>query len=280
MSLLLLCLLATDPEPSERVWLRHSFATGDVIQYEVANTETLEMLKGESAQTIENRTRSMKRYVVTEVDAEGVATLELTIDDVRMSAAEADGNTIEFDSRTDDPSELPSVARTLGRPMARIRLRPSGEIVAVEDLLSVGASSDQFERSNQHTLVQFPDEPIGVGERWKQPFSMRVQPDPQMPATVAIRLQRRYRIAAIETGVATIEWAVVPLTPIDDPEVEAQIAHVLLSGTLSVAIESGRVRSRSGGADQTIVGFAGPSTLMRKSVTVSETIHDGRPALK
>ena len=252
--------------------LRHQFAVGDELRYEVANESKIDMTRGEETQTLTHGSESVKRYTVVDVDEE-TATLELRIEHVVMSAADPNGQPITFDSREGDvPLEFSGVAGTIGPVVARLVVNNRGEVQEVVDTLKLGTKAEQFDTSNHHTLVPLPEDGVTVGTRWKQPFAIRVPSGPEAETTVAIQLQRSYVVTAIDGERVTIDWKVRSLTPVADPFIKSMIAHRLLDGAIVFDAALGRVVERSGRLESEIVGFSGPATLMKKVVVVRETL--------
>ena len=252
--------------------LRHRFAVGDELRYEVVNESTIDMSRGEETQSVSHGSDSIKRYTVVAAE-DAAATLELRIEHVVMTAADHEGQPITFDSRGGGvPLEFSGIAGTIGPVVARIRVDDRGQVIDVVDTLKLGTEAGQFDQSNHHTLVPLPEEPVEVGSHWKQAFEVRIQSAPESKTTIPIKLLRTYTVDAIDGDQVMIGWRVRPLTPIGDPFIESNIAHRLLSGRIVFDVAAGRVVERSGRIESEIVGFSGPATLMKKVVVVSENL--------
>lgn len=270
--LLLAFATVGDADSADAVLLRHRFEADQVIRYEVVSRSEIEMSQGESSQELSHGSTSLKRYRVVEADG-GAATLELSIERVRMAASDPDGGEIVYDSEQGEaPTQFAQVAATVGPPIARIRITEAGVVESVEDLGQLGTSTEQFEKSNQHTLIRLPDGRVSVGSVWKQPFAIAVRVDENLPAKKTVKLMRRYEVTAIDGDEVTIGWRSYPLTPISDPAIDAQIAHMRLAGVIVFDAGRGRVVSRTGENESQILGFDGPQSLMQKQVRVAETL--------
>ena len=271
--LLASCLVLLAADAPGEVTLRHRFEPGQVIRYAVANSSDITLQQSESTQSMSHSSDSLKRYVVESVNPDGSAVLELSIESVAMRATDSEGTELFYDSRKGEaPPELVQVAATVGPPVAAVTVTPRGEVTAVEDLLGLGTSEQQFTQSNNHTLVVVPESPVRVGSRWKQPFEVAVRPDPKLTATTAVKCLRTYEVSAIDANRVTIAWRSIVLTPVSDPTIESQVAHLRLKGTIVFDHATGRVVSRNGRVEAEVVGFEGPDTLMRKTVQTAETL--------
>ena len=273
MLLSILAVLLAPGVPAESgVLLRHQFEIGQSFTYEVSSASELMMQQGEAEQDLSHDSISRKTYRVVE-QSDGGAVLELTIDRVRMTANDPDGGKIVYDSTKEDvPTEFSHVAATIGPAVARITIDDRGRVVDVEDLLELGTSAEHFSRSNQHTLIELPEERVSAGSSWKQKFEVVIQPDPELPAKKPFQLMRVYTVRSISDGRVTIDWKSIALTPLSDPAIEAQVAHMKLRGLIQFDLEAGRVTKRTGAVQSQIVGFDGPQSLLRKSVRVAETL--------
>lgn len=121
-------------EQAEKYVLRYRFDEGASVFYSVRNQSRIEVQQGPSIQHVEHEEVTEKHYTVVSTDADGNATLELTIDHVQMSAAVDGAPPVTFDSRTADepPAPFIGVAQTIGQPLARIEASPTGELLSIE----------------------------------------------------------------------------------------------------------------------------------------------------
>ena len=83
-----------------------------------------------------------------------------------------------------------------------------------------------------------------------------------------LQTRRHYKLANVDDGIATIEVTYQVLSPINS-QIESQIYHRLMSGTVRFDIEAGRVVEQQMKADKRILGFAGPDNSPPRRATFS-----------
>ena len=104
-----------------------------------------------------------------------------------------------------------------------------------------------------------PDEPIQVGQRWSVPSEVTVRIGDQFKR---INTRKMFKLLSVKTGVATIEVKTQVLTPVDNPEIDAQLMQQLTNGTMKFDIDAGRIISKQMDWDETVVGFSGADSMM------------------
>jgi hypothetical protein len=264
-------------EPAATYLLRYRFRAGDIIHYTVENRSQIELQQGEAVQEVDHQESTNKHYRVISTDDAGNAVLELMIDRVRMTAAVDGGTPVEFDSHTDKvaPAQFVGVAQTVGHPHARIEVSPTGKLLDIEWLVPAappasGGLPNEEDAGNLNILVLLPDETVAMGQTWKQRFESEVVVE--APLRKKVTLQRTYRLAAVEGDHATIELQTSIITPLRDPELEAQLIQKTPSGTIEFDLQRGVLLSRSTNLDRTVVGFNGAKSRIRNVTTRTERI--------
>ena len=253
------------PRPAPTVELRHRFAAGEILRERAENTSTLTVVKGQTRQTTYNRSETDQRYKVESVDAQGVATLQMTIEGVRMEYAFDGAEPTIFDSRK---KNLPAgVEKAIGIPIAEVRVRPDGVVESVKPLLSV-AELDQIPGklglggdAEKELFVPLPAGRVGVGATWHDTVIARVSPGGQLVQQV--KVLRQYRLTSVDRGVATIGITTRVISPVTEPSLLAQLIQRTAVGTIRFDIETGRVIERTLNVDNTEIGCHGADSLLR-----------------
>jgi len=76
--------------------------------------------------------------------------------------------------------------------------------------------------------VPLPDEPVAVGDSWKERFDIVLADD--LKNRQKITIQRSYKLAEVKGGQATIELWTAVLTPIKSPAIQGQLIQREISG--------------------------------------------------
>jgi hypothetical protein len=251
-----------DPAAAETVLLRYRFSPGQIIRYVTYDDSTVEVEQSGEATTVRYSTRTWKHYRVKSVDASGTAVVEVVIDRVHMRAA-GEGQTIEFDSREPGaaPPQFAHILDTIGRAVVALTVHPSGRMEGAEFLLGRETQPLAVQDRDAQILALLPPEPVRVGETWRERFDVPVKIDGKL--TRNVRLQRTYRLTALQKGRATIDLETIILTPPHDPELESQLIQRTPSGVLELDVEHGLVLSKRTLLHNQVVGFSGPGSRLK-----------------
>ena len=245
--------------------LAYQFMPNQVVHYNVQHEMEIVIQQNGQKQTSQNKSQTRKHYQVVAVEPEGAADLELTLDRVHMTASVDDRQPEVF--KSDDPAFHPakykSILNNIGKPQATIRFSPHGtplKVLPVTPVAGGQAAVNNAESSDESYLTQLPDQPVAVGETWKERFQLPVLAD---KLTIKVDLQRVYRLEAVENNLARITFKTVILTPINDPEVRARLIQRETEGTIVFDVNRGLIVSRDVTADQFVINAFGPKSQMR-----------------
>lgn len=259
---------------AEDVQLAYRFSAGDRVVMRVAHRAFTETTIGATKQSTETATDSLKTWRVVGVDAQGRATLELSVDRVTMTARTSDRGEIRWSSSGDDPppAGYETVRQSLGVPLTRLVVDRSGRIVERRDLRPVPPTN-----SGDLVVVPLPDEPVTTGATWTIPDEVVVEAAGSGRKAVRTRLQ--YRLEGVRDGIATISVDTTVLTPVSDPRLEARLLERIWAGTIRFDIATGRMLSRSTAVDRRVVGFEGPESSVRYKASLEERLADPQDVL-
>ena len=252
---------------AEPVSLRYRFRVGDRIDMDVAHRALTETTMNGTTQTVETMTDSRKTWRVVAVDAAGRATLEHSVDDVVMTSRTSDKGEVRWAGAgtADPPPGYEGVRQSLGVPLSRLVIDPTGRVLDRRELRPCPPSS-----TGDLVVVPLPDEPVAAGAEWTIPQEVVVE----APAAgrKAVKARLRYRLERVHDGLATIRVDTTVLTPVDDPRLEARLLERIWDGTIVFDIDSGRVVSRKTGIDRRVVGFGGPQSSVRYKASLEERV--------
>ncbi len=257
--------------------LQYKFLTAKNVIYSVENKSEVELQQGAAEQHVEHSELTDKHYQVISTDLQGNCVLELSIDRVQMSAAVDGGDSVTFDSQRGEkaPPEFEGVADKIGQPHVRVKVSPTGEVLSVQQLtqdheqpLAVKDVVTAKNAGKLDVLVRLPDEPVSIGDVWKERFEDEIVVGEKLKKAVTI--QRTYTLTAIDGHRATIQLDTSVITPIREPEQEAQLIQKTPSGTIVFDMERGLVLSRETSLDRKVVGFSGPKSFIRNITTRKE----------
>jgi hypothetical protein len=251
--------------------LRYQFNKDEVLSYQVDHEATMITTRPELREKVTNEVQTRKTHRVVSVDSDGNAWMELAIEEARMSAQFGEAAPLTYDSREpgDCPKEYRHVQDVIGKPLAQVQVSPRGELLATKPLLgpaaldkakllkSEGGLSDEASRN---FLIEFPEQPIKVGESWNNTFKVNVRVSQRLQQPVT--MQRSYELVDVTDGLATIKLRTVLITPIRDGMVLAQLIQMTPEGSMVFDVKNGRMVSRTLTIDKTEVGVIGGESSM------------------
>ena len=237
--------------------LRYNFRPGETIRYKVVHLVTVETTIKGTTQTAKSRAASTKAWQVDEVTEGGEIIFVHQIDSVEMWQKVSGRQAIRYNSVTDKtpPPVYKIAAQSVGIPLSVVTMDDQGKIIDREDMRRQrGLGGDRL-------TVPLPPGMVKVGETWTAPRVIRVTL--KNGNTKKIKTRDLYRLEKVETGVATISVKTQILTPVNDPQVKANLVQRLTHGTIKFDIDAGRILSQQLDVDETVIGFRGANSVMK-----------------
>jgi len=246
--------------------LRYQFEDGETLRMQVRHRAVSDTTIAGTTQSVETSTDSTKVWRVSSAP-EGGMVLEHSVDDVRMHSRTSDRGSVSWDSR--DPQPPPPgyehMPASLGVPLSRITIDEAGHVLGRRNLRPIPESN-----SGDLVVVPLPSEPATIGTEWEVPDEIVVEV-PGGPRKL-VRTRLRYRLDAVEDGIATIRVDTTVLTPVDDPQLQARLLERIWDGEILFDIEQGRVLRRITEMDRRVIGFSGPQSSLRYRAEMEERL--------
>jgi len=255
-----------EPSESELYRLVYKLQPNEKIVSEVTHLATTNTKISDTNQASQSRTVSRKVWEVKASEESGNMTFTQSIESVDMSQQVGDEGEVRYNSAIDKepPTAFKSVAELIGKPIATITITPWGEVV------------DRSEKANGTNLgmgdvtIPMPKESIAIGQQWETAREIRVRRTDGSPKMIKVR--EVYTLEKVSAGVAVISIRSEPLTPLHEPELEAQAIQQMSNGDVRFDIDEGRLISKSLAWDKTVVGFSGPGSVMEYSARLNEKV--------
>lgn len=233
---LLMAAAGTSPAMAQAPAWQFRWEKGQVLTCKVHHvthvSETAEGSKVESSSTLD----LVKRWQVIDIDAQGTATLQLTLAAMRHEQKRPDGESLLFDSANpakSTPELREQMTKYIGKTLAVLRIDALGRVLEVKQ-----GSASRYEAEPPFVLV-FPRAVAQEGQVWSRPFTITLEP-PQGTGQ-KYQAQQRYQCTKIADGKAVLSVKTelksapesaqdrLPLLP---REVEGQVTFDLKTGTL------------------------------------------------
>ena len=249
----------------EEFLLRYKFEPGMVISSEVTHLAKTDTKVDSSEQNSHSRTVSQKTWEVTRVE-NGEMTFEYKILEIDMSQRIGADMEIRYSSKSgDEPArQFQAAADSVGKVISTVTIDEQGMIVARSD------ETNPPNLGMGDITLPVPKKPIAVGATWEVPRELRIRREDSTVKTV--RFRELFRLDKVSAGVATIAVRSEMLTPITEPQEEAQVLQQLSNGTIKFDVDAGRMISKELGWDKVVVGFSGAGSVMDYSARLEEQV--------
>jgi hypothetical protein len=229
--------LPLSPAAAQAPW-QFNWKAGQALHYRVNHTTSIkEVVEGVKVET-QSKLELVKRWQVAEIDAQGVATLHLSLVAMRNEQVRPSGETLLFDSKNLDKStpELKEMSKFLGKTLAILRVDRHGRLHEVK----MGETS-KYESEPPFVLV-VPAVAPKEGQAWLRPFNVTL--DPPQGTGEKHPAQHRFTCTKLENGKATVslvtEFKNMPETPQErlpliQKETQGQVIFDLQAGRMTRA---------------------------------------------
>lgn len=191
---------ATTP-PLRFKWQQNQVLTYKVLQRTTVRETALDEKTGKPVTTEASTNLSlMKKWTVKDVDAAGVATLVMTITQMKNEIRRPDGSDLVLDSA--NPENAKEMAEFLNVAVLTVRVDQQGRIVEVKE--AKAGSSNRLQAELPFRLM-LPDTGPTAGQTWDRTFTLKL--DPPLGTGESYDFAQKYTCNSIKDGlaVATIE---------------------------------------------------------------------------
>src|SRR4051812_44013630 len=178
VSFLTVCagLLLVPTAPAQTgVWAFH-WQPGQTLTYRVEQVTQAADNLGETKVETTTKLTNLKRWQVLAVDAQGVATLQLSLVALRIETTTPKGEVLLFDSADPDkssPQLKEQLVKFIGQPLAVVRLDGRGNLIEVKE--SKHGPASRFECELPFTVV-LPGAPVQAGMSWERGYRVTLEP--------------------------------------------------------------------------------------------------------
>ena len=271
--LILAALTFTTAAPAQEP--RFRFAVGDRFPTTVDQTTTVtETRPADGKKLAETLTSSVKikltrRWVVREVDAGGIATLDLTLSAMKQQIMPAapPGEKVEpigVDSAT--PEGQAALKGVLNQVMVTAKLDSTGHLLSAEG--KNGASTGRLGAEPPFRLV-WPTTPVTANVPWTRAATLTL--DPPHGTGEKLELTQTFTLKGSRDGIWVVGLTTAPKVEPTDPAMKLAVAPVLWEGEIFYDPAAARVTGCKLQVMREVADFAGPGTKFRYESSLVET---------
>jgi hypothetical protein len=148
---------------------------GQVLLYRLEHTTEATDIVSDSKSETKSILKVVKRWQVTDVDATGIATLQLSLASMYQERTTPSGEVLKYDSANPDkstPQLKDAMVKYLNTPLATVRVDAFGKVVEVKE-----AKSDASSFENELPfLVLLPTAGLKANATWERPYKITLSP--------------------------------------------------------------------------------------------------------
>jgi hypothetical protein len=213
---------------------------GQVLTYKVSQTTAAEETVGDKAQITTTQLDLVKRWQVTGVDANGVATLQMTLASLRMETKTPSSEKLLFDSAK--PAESTEALRDdmskyIGPPLTVVRLDARGQLVEVKE--SKFGPESRLESDLPFKLV-LPADALSVGKTWDRNYAIKLEPP--HGTGESFEATQRYTLKGAAAGIATIGFTTAVKNPPEAAADQLPLLPLMPEGDIQFDFADGRLK--------------------------------------
>jgi hypothetical protein len=248
-------IAAVRPQPLKPAEYRlvYKFRANEDVYMPLVTESRMVVQKGPATVTTMNQSTVERHIHVVAVEPDGSATVDLFIDNVKLSYAFNNGTPTVYDTSTGDapPRGFEGVKSSVG-PRGRVRFSTRGGVMPLPGVVA-NPSSDPSESESFFDLL--PTKPVHVGDEWFDDIKVQVSVSRTLKQKIAFR--RRYTLESVDGETATIRLRTAEITPVEDPHIRAQLVQRAPEGKITFSLERGQIAARDVSCNRTETGIMG-----------------------
>jgi hypothetical protein len=258
----LVALAAAVPARADE-W-RFRWKQGEVLTYRLQHDTTVTQSENGARDSTTSKLTVVKRWKVLAVDAQGAATLEMSLAALRTEQTRPDGEVLVFDSNDPGkgtPELRQQLAGLVGPPLAVLKVDALGKVVEVVK----GAKEHGAEPPFRLTL---PPKAPAAGGGWERPYKITL--DPPHGAGEEYDAVAKFVVRKAEGGAAVIGVSAAVTNPPESPLDRVPLLQKQPAGEVIFDVAAGRLRRAALRIEQEVRDHRGPGSSYRIESTLTE----------
>jgi hypothetical protein len=252
---LLACLALAPAAAAQTAPWRFRWQAEQVLTYRVEHVTTITQVVGDRKDTVAHKLRLVKRWQVQEVDAAGVATLQLSLAALRNEITRPSGEVMVFDSADPDKSDpdlREQLSKYVGVRLAVLRVDGRGTVVEVKE--SADSPASRFE-SDPPFKVTLADGAVGPGSAWGRSYHIVLAPP--LGTGEKYDAAQKYTCKAVEGSAATVALTTALANPPEGLSDQVPLLQMQPEGEVVFDTQAGLMRSARLRIDKELKGHQG-----------------------
>jgi hypothetical protein len=260
---------AAPPPAAQPATARLRWEKGQVLVYKVEQTTVATDAVGDKKVETKTQLNLVKRWQVMSVDAAGVATLQLSLNSLRLETTVPGGDPLLFDSANLDkstPEMKDQMSKYTNAPLALLRVDGYGQVVEVKE--SKFGPPSRFENELPFLAILPAQGPTKAGQTWERAYKVTLEP-PQGAGEKYDAVQK-YTSKTVADGLAAVAFAVTLKSPPAAPADQVPLLQMQPEGEVVYDVKAGRMKSAAWSIDKEVKGHQGDDSTYHLKCNYSE----------
>ena len=267
-------LAVTATAPAQSTAWRFRWEKGHTLTYRVEHVSSAtEVIDGKTS-GFSSKLTLTKRWHVKDVDADGTATLEMSLTAMRHEMTPPDGKALVFDSADPDKSDAgmkENLAKYVGSVLAVLRVDAFGRVVEVKE--SKHGPASKFESDLPFKLV-LPEGELKEGASWERKYTVTL--DPPQGTGEKFDARQTYTCGEVKDGAAVVTFKTAIGNLPESVADQRPLLPSLTEGTVVFDVKAGLMKSARVVIDQERKGHQGEGSSYRLKSTYTEEYVAGK----
>jgi hypothetical protein len=249
---------------------RFRWPQGQTLVYTVEQITTASETVGGKTNESKTKLNLTKRWQVVAVDAQGVATLHMSLDALRMETTLPNNEVLLFDSANQDkshPQLREQMIKFIGQPLAVLRVDSYGQVLEVKE--SKYGPASKYQNELPFTLV-LPQTAPNPGQSWQRPYQVTL--DPPQGAGEKYDAVQKCVCKAVANGTATLGVSNLVTKPPAALADQAPLLQLQPEGEVVFDVQAGRLKNVSLKIEKELKNHQGEGSLYKFQSSYVEQI--------
>jgi hypothetical protein len=254
---LVVVIASAVPASAQTPW-QFRWQKGQVLTYKIKHVTSVTEVVGKEMSASSSDLELVKRWEVTDLDNQGIATLSLTLTAMRNEQKRPNGETLLFDSKDlekSTPALKEGMSKFVGQTLAVLRIDGFGRVVEVKQ-----GNTARYEAEPPFVVV-FPAAKATKGQAWRRQYNLVMEPP--LGTGEKHQAEQRYECTDIKGAVATLAVTTSFKTMPESVRERLPLLQKDVQGELQFDLQAGRIVSTAFQIDKTIENHQGKDSSYR-----------------
>jgi hypothetical protein len=248
----MLGLVWTGAASAQEASWQFQWQKGQVLTYQAEHKTHVEEVVEGSKVVSASKLTVVKRWQIVDVDANGSATLRLSLAAMRNEQTRPSGEVLLFDSANPDkgtPELKEQMSKFVGQTLVVLRIDNQGRVLEVKQ-----GSGSRYEAEPPFVVV-FPAGAVKEGQVWLRPYNVTL--DPPYGVGEKFEATQRCQCTAIEAGKATLAVANQFKSMPESVKDHVPLVQKMTEGQIIFDFQAGRMTAAQLNIDRTLMNHQG-----------------------